>query len=165
MVKEWEVLEDGRPFVWKTHYDGKYRSFGTIIQCVECGDDAFARADRTVVHCGKSCSMVGSGSPHWKGGRKNHRGRILLKDRNNPMADSNGYVYEHRVLAAKAMGRPLGSDEHVHHIDMDTTNNNNFNLLVCDSSYHRWLHVQYERAYAKTIKEGRDALALVQMSK
>ena len=49
---------------------------------------------------------------------------------------------EYRRIAAKALGRPLTSNEVVHHIDGDYTNNANSNLLICTNDYHIKLHMR-----------------------
>ena len=69
--------------------------------------------------------------------------------------DRHGYVYvrdelgrwihEHRVVAERALGRPLVRGEHVHHIDEDPANNDPANLLVLTAAQHRRLHVHYDR--------------------
>jgi len=51
-----------------------------------------------------------------------------------------GYVYEHRVVAEKFMGRPLRKKEVVHHLDGDRANNRADNLLVLENSQHTKLH-------------------------
>lgn len=50
-------------------------------------------------------------------------------------------VHEHRVIAEKALGKPLPSEAVVHHWDKDRTNNRNDNLLICpDVAYHNLIH-------------------------
>jgi hypothetical protein len=51
-------------------------------------------------------------------------------------------VYEHKLKAERALGRALGPDETVHHIDGDKTNNANSNLLICSRAYHVALHAR-----------------------
>ena len=71
-------------------------------------------------HPGASAGKLGEASFHWKGGRtKESQGyiRIMLSpdDFFYSMAQKNGYVKEHRLVVAKALGRCLHSWEIVHH--------------------------------------------------
>jgi hypothetical protein len=52
----------------------------------------------------------------------------------------NGYVYEHLVIAEKYLGRSIRSDEVVHHLDGNRSNNRHENLLVLERSQHAKLH-------------------------
>ncbi len=49
-------------------------------------------------------------------------------------------VPEHRLIAEGLIGRPLRSDEHVHHINRDTLDNRPENLQVLSVSEHMSLH-------------------------
>ncbi len=51
-----------------------------------------------------------------------------------------GWKYEHIVVAEKMLGRKLGLDEVVHHIDFDGRNNSEDNLVVMDRKEHMHLH-------------------------
>ena len=53
----------------------------------------------------------------------------------------NGYIYEHIYFAAIMMGRSLMSDEVVHHLDGNRSNNNIANLLVLNKGQHHKLHM------------------------
>lgn len=50
------------------------------------------------------------------------------------------YVPEHRSVAESAMGRPLTTDEKVHHVDQNKLNNDPTNLLVLGVLAHGKLH-------------------------
>lgn len=50
--------------------------------------------------------------------------------------------HEHRIVAARMLGRPLKPDEVVHHIDCDKRNNRPDNLLVMTQSEHAKLHIR-----------------------
>ena len=51
--------------------------------------------------------------------------------------------YVHRIKAEKVLGRKLARYEHVHHLDLDKSNNDNRNLVICPSGgYHRLLHTR-----------------------
>lgn len=97
--------------------------------CIDCGKGRWVRymeGKPESSRC-RSCSSrlkaqgrTGENSPFWKGGRKvNGQGYILVllqpDDFFYPMAKSSGYVLEHRLVVAKALGRCLHSWEIVHH--------------------------------------------------
>jgi len=53
--------------------------------------------------------------------------------------------HEHRVVAEALIGRPLRSDEHVHHKDENKQNNSPENLIVLSASEHLALHALQRR--------------------
>ena len=47
-------------------------------------------------------------NPNWHGGRViASNGYVKVKCPDHPSADPNGYVYEHRLVAERILGRPL----------------------------------------------------------
>lgn len=60
--------------------------------------------------------------------------------------NGSGYVVvggkrQHILIAEKAMGKPLPPGAVVHHMDMNRSNNQPMNLVVCpDHAYHMLLH-------------------------
>jgi hypothetical protein len=84
-----------------------------------------------------------SGDKHncWKGGRIIQSGYIQVNQPEHHRASSSGYVYEHTLVAEKALGKSLPFGAVVHHIDSNRQNNNPSNLVICQNhSYHRLLH-------------------------
>ena len=51
-----------------------------------------------------------------------------------------GYESEHRIVMMESLGRPLTTDEHVHHVDHDPTNNAIENLRLVTPSEHAATH-------------------------
>lgn len=54
----------------------------------------------------------------------------------HPKANTWGYVYEHRLIAEKMLGRYLTEDEVVHHKDSLRWNNTEENLVVMNKLEH-----------------------------
>jgi hypothetical protein len=80
-------------------------------------------------------AQKGAAHPRWKGGSyKDPSGytRVWVAE-DDPMASmahSDHHVLEHRLVMARKFGRPLRSDETVHHINNDRTDNRPENLEV-----------------------------------
>lgn len=86
--------------------------------------DLLAAGGRTLAMDGvRRPERTGRDNHRWKGGSHlNTLGyRLVWVDADDPMASMrakrNHYVFEHRLVMARSLGRPLGSDETVHHIN------------------------------------------------
>jgi len=93
--------------------------------------------------CGPAC-MRGEHANGWRGGR------FLVKSGYVHISSEGGSQRkEHRVIVEQALGRKLLRSEMVHHINGDKADNRKSNLLVCKQSYHKWLHEEMSRRYAR----------------
>jgi ssDNA-binding Zn-finger/Zn-ribbon topoisomerase 1 len=111
-----------------------------VVPCLQCGAPVRAKRDREGrrVYCSRECQrlhLTGENHPNWKGGRTQ---------------DGAGYVQirtgldttdrEHRLVMQDHLGRPLTSDEIVHHRNGDKTDNRPDNLEITTRQEHARLH-------------------------
>lgn len=83
----------------------------------------------------------GPKNPNFKTGEKLSRyGYKMIYKPEHPNAQKDGYILEHRLVMSEFLGRPLGSDEHIHHKDENKLNNNISNLEIISKSEHSKLH-------------------------
>lgn len=80
----------------------------------------------------------GAENRSWKGGRYvNNKGYVLVRAPEHPHAGTKGYVFEHRLVMERKLGRLLRREEIVHHINGDRADNAETNLeLVENQSAH-----------------------------
>jgi hypothetical protein len=104
---------------------GNHRMKSIWVACEQCGKERWVQlvkgkaGNRLCLHC-SGTSRRGEYSPSWKGGRiYRHDGYIQVRIWPDnffyPMTDKAGYVFEHRLVVAKALGRCLQLWEIVHH--------------------------------------------------
>jgi len=117
----------------KNHFYGKKHSEKTKLIISQKGKGIMAREK----------------NPNWGGGRCKHTaGYVLVLSPDHPYKDPRGYVYEHRLVMEKHLGRFLLPDEVVHHIDGNRSNNDIRNLALFSSHSKHMRHEWKERKYA-----------------
>ena len=97
------------------------------VKCPTCGLERWVQeraylAGRSTGIC-KPCGFHAKRGFIKRGRKVYVRVRLLSSDFFYPMADKKGFVYEHRLIVAKALGRNLHRWEIVHHKNGDSTNN------------------------------------------
>lgn len=74
------------------------------------------------------------------GHKKMHDGYIAVYFPDHPHSTKGGYVMEHDLVMSALIGRWLRSDECVHHINEDKTDNRKENLQLMTKSEHMRYH-------------------------
>lgn len=73
------------------------------------------------------------------------KGHVVIR---RPRVDGKKMdIYEHRLIAQQMLGRDLTSEEHVHHINADPTDNRPENLVVLCRADHKRLEAAMARAF------------------
>ena len=120
-----------------------------VLRGQDWGKHAY-KAAAAITPAGKASrkqKMSGANNPAWKGGvtyfktHGNYAGvkYVRCPAEYLPMARKDGYIMEHRLLVAQAMGRLLQRSEVVHHKDHDPANNalDNLQLFATNSNHKR----------------------------
>lgn len=101
-----------------------------------------------------SSAKVGKNNPSWKGGRMTVKsGHILILQKSHPFCNTNGRVFEHRLVIEKSIGRYLTKTEHIHHIDCDPSNNEISNLVITSNSENSKAHGSLNYLVKKLIED------------
>jgi len=93
---------------------------------------------------------IGNKNPSWKGGIiVSGGGYRMCLAHGHPAANEGGYVFEHRLMMERKLGRYLRPEEVVHHWDLDVKNNDPSNLILFENGqdhlvYHRQLNHLFE---------------------
>ena len=143
----------------------KVSPYATFIWsvCLDCGKSRWVRLrfDRPRnVRC-RHCAQRGKNNSKWQGGHFMDGGYIYIllqpEDFFFSMAVKGCYVYEHRLVMAKSLGRCLHSWEEVHHKNGVKDDNRLENLELTTKGSHIRNHSKgYRDGYAKGLIDGRD---------
>lgn len=134
-----KCVECGKGYHPQNSNDGKRQRF--------CSQSCFASYRR-----GKSnLSLRGRKFPErcgekhhgWKGGRYiDGAGYIRVYRPDHHRASQNGYVPEHILVMEEELGRKIGKNESIHHVDENKSNNSISNLRLMSSYEHKSFHAK-----------------------
>lgn len=87
--------------------------------------------------------MIGANNILWQGGRKKHHGYIQILKPDHPFCNKQGYVFEHRLVVERQIGRYLKTKKEViHHINGTKDDNCKENLMAfINESAHQRFHI------------------------
>jgi len=75
--------------------------------------------------------LIGNKKNTWKNGKSITKAGYIVR-----YVSPKKYVLDHRYIIEKELGRKLSSNEDVHHIDGDKTNNSFENLMILSRQEH-----------------------------
>jgi hypothetical protein len=129
---------------WMREQHETGRSQGSIAQEIGLSQTAVGRKLRDLGILRPTPKAKGQDHGSWKGGRVVDGSgyvRVLVADdidvKLAGRTISGGYVLEHRLVMARALGRPLTRRESVHHINGDRTDNRLENLQLRQGQHGR----------------------------
>ena len=123
--------------------------------CEACGRCFTLKSGSKAKHCSQECRYAS----RWRHGTKSIiNGYVVVKEHDHPGADDNGYVYEHRLIVERNIGRYLRPGECVHHINHTKTDNRISNLvLVPSNAEHQRIHALEHAANGEPLPFNRPA--------
>lgn len=100
---------------------------------------------------------IGSGNPNWHGGKtKDGNGYIYIYSPDHPYKNYYNYVYEHRLVMERHIGRYLKPEEAVHHKNEIVDDNRIENLRLFKNKpehtkYHHKIKRMKNNEFSKTL--------------
>lgn len=121
--------------------------------------------------CSKSCKgkyqvatnppdQKGSKNSQYKGGRYLENGYVKVLAPDHPFKNGR-YIFEHRLIMEKMIGRYLSKEERVHHINFIRDDNREENLLLVTKSEHSRLHWMLKKSGLKIDELPFEALRII----
>jgi hypothetical protein len=127
-------------------WDKANRTTGVERQCLHCGKTFYVQPSQDTAnggkgrrYCSRACGYADRKPYGARVVRIHTAGYRQIWMPGHPRA-SDGYVFEHILVAEATLGRPLTREDVVHHINGVRTDNRPENLRVMTNAEHSALH-------------------------
>ena len=149
------------------------RSIRPKIKCQTCGKifQVHKSISLTAKYCSKKCDgkgrskfYIGKNGPYWKGGKIiSSYGYIFIWKPKHPFVAKRGYIFEHRLVIEKQIGRYLLPKEKSHHLNGIKTDNRPENLMAftSESAHQRFHHNPNNVKPSEIIFDGRKLIKVI----
>lgn len=133
--------------------------------CEFCGTPYRPRPGQRERFCSRPCWI---GASYKRPLDRQHNGKPAVLDNHgyvriyepgHPAATKSGWIFEHRHVVEKSLGRTLANAEHVHHLNHVRDDNRLENLQVLSHSEHSTITAAENRDAIKAALEARQRLA------
>lgn len=150
-MKKQKILDSTKPLGEKYYIGGSKKRLFVNVECPRCGEVRTTRWDgfRNRIKKYGDYSYLCMSCKHIKeDGHSNKLGYVIRHYKTFPpeywgilssMCKSNGQIKEHRAIMAIKLGRPLSSNEIVHHINgiRDDNRPENLEIFSTTNAYNR----------------------------
>lgn len=135
--------------------DADWRVGVEVRVCIGCGEDFDFDLKMKKFNAGKFCSTACMHSHRRASAigrtKTNEQGYVLVYRPDVEGAQATGWIFEHRLVMADMIGRPLHDHENVHHKNGDRSDNSPANLELWSSWQPSGQNVEDKIEWAKAL--------------
>lgn len=116
------------------------------VLCKTCKKEFYVvKNKKNMITCSRKCyriyAKVSENNPNWKNGKiTKTNGYIMIRNKEHPLCNCDGYIYEHRLAVETQIGRYLLQTEQVHHLGKKSDNRPQHLMAFINDYAHKRFH-------------------------